>query len=879
MPAQRKGTQGAVTPQALIAQAASKVPHESAYDALQNKLLSSGITMQMTDDQVGSGKSQPQWVDETITDYLHKYLQLAQSVEARHNKDKPLPMQEHERHRPIEKWLNKNFRNFLKKEENTVYDTSEERLKAVGERVDTQRWYRNKKSFPWLEDEPVEGSTPVMVKTTAGALTEEMREGYPWIKKLPDDTPLKYLTVNPEDSFNLIHLMTMMDYGLSTPDLPDDLKIKVNALPSMSVEDVYERVHKLDLYVKSPDKGDYEKNLELPTVVENTTLNLSSVNPTGRRIFSIGEKKGKPIDQAVGGKWIEIDKGGFTDYSPEDLEKIARYEELHNLAYDRGRPTNLITEAENEELIEIERYMIDNPIVTECGRINEQGGWCIRNEEVEDNYLGKNKLQDVKNKINLLAGEEDFAPNNMTEWKLALDILLDSTGRPHLQVHALKDDAGNVREILEVSPVENRFDMEGYDDQKSRQETYQENDPKYIKKMGRALIEYLDGPTMKKFDNHLDEVFEKFLPQFQIAPLKDITQSNLTSIDRWIDFLPDDAATEVFLEDFSDTSVEENNQTLTRNLNKTYGDESNWPKFVTADQLLQLYTTGLIDDNRYQEGGRVINRRRRGVPKNLFDLHAQYYKEGTDESVDAETEGDFFKNPRTGKWQVGNPNITKPPPRPGTKSSLHDLLQRLNPSVAYNPRPKKPDPAQENDASLPTQFPSFRESSENLKSKDSRVLHPQFQNKIKQIASEHGRDAAYAWFSANFNPARDLITIKSKPPVQWSVTAEPIRGLGVSAEGANKKLLDLAFQYGLHKDKKNKQSASTHIGAGYRPENQASRINIGRQFGNNKNIVQGGYDFANRRAWLDAQRKLDNNTSIGVGFTPGSVSARFNKRF
>ena len=471
--------------QVMLNQAASKVPHESAYDALQEKLLSSGITMQMTDDQVGSGKPQPQWIDETITDYLHKYLASAQSVEAHHNKDKLRPMQKDEQHRPIEKWLNKNFRNFLKKEENTVYDTSEDGMGT------TQRWYRNEKAMPWLEEEPVEGSTPMAIETTAG--TTHLREKYPWIKKLPDDTPLKYLSVNPEDSFNLTHLMIMMDYGLSTPDLPDDLKIKPNALPSMSVEDVYERVHKLDLYVKSPDKGDYEKNLELPTVVENTTLNLSSVNPTGRKIFSIGEKKGKPIDQAVGGKWIEIDKGGFTDYSPEELEKIARYEELDNLAYDRGRPTNLITEAENEELIEIERYMIDNPPVTECGRINEQGGWCIRNEEVEDNYLGKDKLQDVKNKINVMAGLEDFAPNNMTEWKLALDVLLDSTGRPHIQVHALKDDAGNVREILEVSPVENRFDMEGYDDQKSRQETYQENDPKYIKKMGRALIEYLNG--------------------------------------------------------------------------------------------------------------------------------------------------------------------------------------------------------------------------------------------------------------------------------------------------------------------------------------------------------------------------------------------------
>ena len=242
-------------------------------------------------------------------------------------------------------------------------------------------------------------------------------------------------------------------------------------------------------------------------------------------------------------------------------------------------------------------------------------------------------------------------------------------------------------------------------------------------------------------------------------------------------------------------------------------------------------------------------------------------------------EGGLFKNPRTGKWQVGNPNITKPSPRPGTKSSLHDLLQRVNPSVAYNPRPKKPDPAQENDASIPTQFPSFRERYENLRSKDGRVLHPQFQNKIDQIASERGGDAADAWFNDNFNPARHLITIKSKPPVQWSVTAEPIRGLQVSAEGANKKLLDLAFQYGVNKDNKNKQSASTHIGAGYKPENQASRINIGRQFGNNKNIVLGGYDFANRRAWLDAQRNLNKDTSIGVEFTPGFVRARFNKRF
>ena len=242
-------------------------------------------------------------------------------------------------------------------------------------------------------------------------------------------------------------------------------------------------------------------------------------------------------------------------------------------------------------------------------------------------------------------------------------------------------------------------------------------------------------------------------------------------------------------------------------------------------------------------------------------------------------EGGLFKNPRTGKWQVGNPNITKPSPRPGTKSSLHDLLQRVNPSVAYNPRPKKPDPAQENDASIPTQFPSFRERYENLRSKDGRVLHPQFQNKIDQIASERGGDAADAWFNDNFNPARHLITIKSKPPVQWSVTAEPIRGLQVSAEGANKKLLDLAFQYGVNKDNKNKQSASTHIGAGYKPENQASRINIGRQFGNNKNIVLGGYDFANRRAWLDAQRNLNKDTSIGVAFTPGFVRARFNKRF
>ena len=77
-------------------------------------------------------------------------------------------------------------------------------------------------------------------------------------------------------------------------------------------------------------------------------------------------------------------------------------------------------------------------------------------------------------------------------------------------------------------------------------------------------------------------------------------------------------------------------------LTEKFGEDwTKWPEFLTRTEAQELLREEIPNYLQYKHGGRVMNnRRRRGVPKNLFDLHARYYQEGTgDESVDAETSG------------------------------------------------------------------------------------------------------------------------------------------------------------------------------------------------------------------------------------------------
>ena len=696
--AQRKGTQGAATPQALIAQAARQIPEDSAYNALRSRLVQRypGIMMQMSDEEgsVSGGRKEPdiQYLDESWDRYLSRWGGYAQE---NYPEEGGGP--------EISQWITRNFKNYLKNPKFrkrsprvTSSSAAHEEATARRERKEDTGW------FTFQDEENLPNAH--LMDTILGSKVEGIinapyyQDAYPWLKdaydkgRITDDTIMMELVDTSDEQaddpqreslFNLGHISSMLNVAMTNPNLPEHLKIKKEDLKNMSVDKVFQRIKELERGYDSegPASNKYMSNLRLATdertILRDDTLNLKSL-PEGSQIFSV---EGKP--QEKGGTWIEIDYDSFT-----------------------GRKSD------------------GGKWMEDCFKINEDGGWCIRSPQVAQQYLAPDSVQqslytkrqngrlpflNTRNpKVPATTGD---MPAPLWDLKLTTDILLDTTGRPHLQIHTLKDEDGYVREIFEIAPVGNSFKYTASSTKnKSRQEKYQKSDPEYVEKVSKSLKNYLNDPRimgryngylqnkqkpkinrpMKAKDMGLVSVFVDFpymgeehhagkdglyemeiesgiidAGTYLIEPqtlyklnIKDLAkyaaeggkEGNLEPLDKNKPF----PSLDYFYNDKDLTTLQTNRGGLKaeemRNrdldqldvLTEKFGEDwTKWPEFLTRTEAQELLREEIPNYLQYKHGGRVMNnRRRRGVPKNLFDLHARYYQEGTgDESVDAETSG------------------------------------------------------------------------------------------------------------------------------------------------------------------------------------------------------------------------------------------------
>ena len=577
-----------------IQKAAQKVPDESAYDPLQDRLVASGVRMDAVKDKGGnwieneelftdlyrgppnaSQLNEPIYkAERSIIKKLQKYAKnemgtpedpVRMQADAENilhfdyqNRVDPMQDDPFAIDSPPRYDSNTKFKRYGESREGLTWEDisdREIRIETAGGLLDPKSYYSSRRDK--LADEFMfEETGPDVVNKKI----EETLEKYPWLSKVPPETKVfsPKSNANRYTSRNLRfdHLMDEMRNAMD-PDsnLPVELRIDAEKVEQMSVPAMIRKVHKINEWrAKEAARVQREgmmRTLQNKSVFQDDYFEVDFVDQKGGKWVELPSSKSEDgqICTFIGaaGGWCTQSPNTAAYYAPEN-----RMSKLDVLLDAEGRPHVQV-------FLKDERAFDPEEIGTEEDLYRDL-------EEYMEDWYGTN-------------GTADDEAANLAQQ----DFIEDWTSANEYKIELANDPEGRFQQefsIDEIKPVGNSLG--------SKQAVqYNERDPDYAEKIANSTMAYLNNLS-KKFGDNLTDVASGDLDHLGIVDTNNLTQMSETLLDDPTGEMYYRAPRAVF-EEFDDWARE----------NGGYGDG----RFIKTFELIRMF--GSWQGRNFAEGGSV----------------------------------------------------------------------------------------------------------------------------------------------------------------------------------------------------------------------------------------------------------------------------------